>query len=251
MYTEPNVEAVRLASGRPGLAVRTLHAPWWPCQVLVLDGASGAIVAEYLHAGHFGFLNVVDLDGDGANELVLGGINNRLQHAARPGHGSAVLAVLGTHEYRGRSPGVPEPDGLELPLGQEKAYVRFPLSDVGVQRLDALHGVCQVEVERFEDGRASVVAHVSDDVGCEPRPGGSVFFYGFDGRSLLPRGVAASSSFAWVHAALVREGKLESRLDEGYFRALEAGIRYWDGGQWLTPEERRLRLAAGEGEPGP
>jgi hypothetical protein len=235
---------VRLASGGPGLAVLSLHDRWWPCQVLVLDGSSGEAVVEYIHAGHMHEMAVGDLDGDGADEVLSGGTNNRL---AGEGMGAAVLDVLGTGPHRGRSPGAPEPEGEALPLGLERAYLRFPRSDVARERLKTHHSVSSLVLRRFEDGSSLVEAAPAEVLTVRNEPGGGLY-YSLFAASLLTRGVALDSGFPRVHAELVREGKLRSRLDEGYFEALMAGIRYWDGRHWLTPGEWKLRLGSPAGE---
>jgi hypothetical protein len=245
-FSPERAEVLRLAGGRPGLAVISNQTPWWPSQLLVLDGASGEVMAEYIHAGHLHPLAVLDTDGDGSDEIVGGGVNNKLQPAAKPGYTSAVVAVLGTHAFRGRSPGVPQPEGLELPLAQERAYLRFPYSDVAHERLWVFHAVTWLETRRYDDGSAVIEANTTEIKTVDRQPGGGLY-YSLDAKTLLPRGVGADSNFPQVHGELVREGKLSSRLDEAYFEALMAGIRYWDGRQWLTPEEWGLRLGGSAG----
>jgi hypothetical protein len=244
-FSPATAEALRLAGGRPGLAVVATHNPWWPAQLLVLDGASGQPIVEYLHAGHLSALAAADLDGDGVDEVIAGGTNNRLE-APKRGLGVATLAVLGTHPFRGRSPGMPQPAGLDFPLGQEEAFVRFPLSDVGLEHLQVRHAIQHVAVRRSSQAGDLIEAGSRETGGLTTAATiRSGLVYWFDAGSLLARGVSSDDGFGVIHQELVREGRLRSRLDEGYFQALEAGIRYWDGQGWLSAEELRQRLAAG------
>lgn len=97
------------------------HAIWFPSQILLLEPASGEVVSEYWHPGHLDAIELVDLDQDGREELLLGGINN-----PGPGSGQPSLAVLDL------------PFGLPTPSARnyfgsgnarERAYLLFPRPD--------------------------------------------------------------------------------------------------------------------------
>lgn len=65
------------------------HSIWYPTQVSLLDPQTGSPLLEYWHPGRISAQELCDLDGDGEEELYLGGINNP---GFGPGHPS--LAVL-------------------------------------------------------------------------------------------------------------------------------------------------------------
>lgn len=99
------------------------HSTWYPSQVTLLDPRTGKTLIEYWHPGRTQAVELTDLDGDGGEELYLGGINN-------PGYGTGhpFLAVLP----------LPKP-GETLPVSenffhegnpQEKNYLLFPRLDV-------------------------------------------------------------------------------------------------------------------------
>lgn len=71
------------------LLVVALHHLWYPTQVLLLDPATGETISEYWHPGHFNAFLSFDVNNDGSQELLLGGMNNP-DHG--PGH--PVIAVL-------------------------------------------------------------------------------------------------------------------------------------------------------------
>src|SRR5205823_3383201 len=61
--------------GRGPLVIATSHhSVSYPCQVVSLDHA-GRVVGQYWHSGHLYHIGLIDLDGDGVEEVVLGGVN--------------------------------------------------------------------------------------------------------------------------------------------------------------------------------
>jgi hypothetical protein len=245
-YSPVALDLVQTASGRPGLLASANQTPWWPHQVLLLDGATGEAVAEYLHGGAALSTLVEDLDGDGIDEILLGATNNHFRETGH-GRGAAVLAVLEARPFRGRGPGVPEPTGLNLPLGQELAYVRFPLSDLGTEALAERHYVCKLLVQRLQGQGRSIFAEVWDAVQRKPdgRVGvGASLYYQLDARTFQLGGVSASDDFLRLHERLRQEGKLGSRVDEAYLDEIGLRIQYWSDGHWMTPREWAARGGA-------
>ncbi len=98
--------------------------PFFPSQVAFLNPSDGTPAWEYSHPGHLSATLIVDLDGDGANEIVLSGINN-----PGPGIGHAALLAL-------RAPAkenLPPRDEWQAPGnwgGNEYGYILFPRSAV-------------------------------------------------------------------------------------------------------------------------
>ena len=58
-------------------------------QVVLLDPETGSLLDEYWHPGRFTSFKITDLNGDGAKEALLGGVNN-----PGPGVGHPALVVL-------------------------------------------------------------------------------------------------------------------------------------------------------------
>jgi hypothetical protein len=110
-----------LASGRDRtrrIAVASYHLPRFPTQILVLSHR-GAVLGEYWHSGHLVKLELVDLDGDGNQEMVLTGISN--------GNHAATLVVLDPDDLRGASHEENQDYQLQgFPPGHEKARILFP-----------------------------------------------------------------------------------------------------------------------------
>jgi hypothetical protein len=70
---------------RGAAAVSFAHHYDYPCRVAVLD-PGGRVTGEYLHPGHLDRLALLDLDGDGVEEVLAGGVDYRRKQA--------VLVVL-------------------------------------------------------------------------------------------------------------------------------------------------------------
>jgi hypothetical protein len=105
------------------IVVSSLHDPWWPNQIAMLD-SRGKTISEYWHSGHLEHLSVADLDGDGREEIVATGISN--------GYHQATLVVLDPDRLSGASTEAARPE-LQihgLGIAQERLRLLFPRSDL-------------------------------------------------------------------------------------------------------------------------
>ncbi len=82
--------------GAPDLLAAFLHSNNYPFIVCRFD-RNGALLGQYANHGHLYDYLILDLDGDGANELVLSGTNN-----ARCYEGATVV-ILDAEHFRGAS----------------------------------------------------------------------------------------------------------------------------------------------------
>lgn len=85
------------------IVVSYSHVPYWPSYVVLYEPLLGRSRVVFYGSGHHRFAGAADVDGDGWNELILAGINNRL------GYVPAVAAVR-------LVPGVNQPMGTAGPL---------------------------------------------------------------------------------------------------------------------------------------
>src|SRR5262249_24887572 len=72
----------------PQILVSSGNSPGWTCQVALLDGR-GRLLGEYWHHGHLSSMALADLEGDGSEDVLLGGVNNLF--------GQATLVLLDPH----------------------------------------------------------------------------------------------------------------------------------------------------------
>ncbi len=105
------------------IVVSSVHDPWWPNQVAVID-SNGKTISEYWHTGHLFHMILADLDGDGREEIVATGIDN--------GYRQATLIVLDPDRVFGASDESEKPKFQIHGMGaaQERLRLLFPRSDL-------------------------------------------------------------------------------------------------------------------------
>lgn len=110
------------------------HATWYPARAVLLEPSTGTVLAEYRHPGFIEALTLFDFDGDGVDELVLGGVNN-----PGDGLGHPSLAVL---DLPFRTQEGTRHNFFDESNALERSYLLFPRMDF----LEAQH-VMQVVAE--------------------------------------------------------------------------------------------------------
>ena len=111
------------SGGRPYLIVLGIHKAWYPSRLAFLDPATGERIGEeYSHPGFIHRLDLHDVDGDGVEEILIGGNNN-----PDDGDGHAYIALL---DVPFREPAEGEVDFFGRPGHKETAYRLFPRLDL-------------------------------------------------------------------------------------------------------------------------
>jgi DNA-binding winged helix-turn-helix (wHTH) protein len=179
-------------------------------QIALLNPA-GQIVGEYWHPGHLLHLAQKDLDGDGRNELLLGGVNN--------GEHQATLVILDPLKSIGISTPKQMKDNrfalMNLPASEEEAVILFPRSCISKGQPYTRVSALNVTGER-------ITVDVSESVD----PSGRGFIYEFDfGLRVISVTPDNGVLFARKHDELQTAGKLNHRLDiEKECAALKKGV---------------------------
>jgi DNA-binding winged helix-turn-helix (wHTH) protein len=159
----------------------------------------GQVIGEYWHPGHLLHLNQKDLDGDGRNELLLGGVNN--------GNRQATLVILDPLKIVGIS--TPQQviehrfELIDMPASFEKAVVLFPRSCIS-------KGQPYTRVTALDVTSERIKVDVSE--GVNPQGFGFIYELDFGLRvvSVIPQeGVALARTHEMMEAA----GKLDHHLD--------------------------------------
>ncbi len=172
----------------PWIAVSSNHYLSHPNQVAILD-RNGSLVGEYWHSGHLTAMGHADLDGDGIEELLLGGVDN--------GIAQATLLVFdprfvsGANHYSGRNPY--QLQGFTA--GSEKVEITFPRSDFNVrERFNQIFSI-QTLPNR-------ILVPVTES---RWRQNGNVIFYEFD-RSLNIVSMEKSPEVVMTYRELHQQG---------------------------------------------
>lgn len=123
-FHDTAIQVLRKPRADGGRIVLLSHHPFsWAQQVAVLT-KDGRQVAEYWHPGWLKSLALADIDGDGTEEIIMGGVNNAY---GEKGY-SATLVVLRAERVGGQ--GMVPPGDVrqiqDLGTGQEAAVLLFP-----------------------------------------------------------------------------------------------------------------------------
>ncbi len=191
---------------------------YFPSVTLLLDPRGGREIGRYLHPGHFEVHMLLDLDADGRDELLLGGVNN-----PNEGFGFPALSVL---EIPFPAPDPGEPNLFGLPGGQEMAYLLFPRcdGDAGQPELQQVRSL-------FTAGSDRIM------VGFNPSPSYYVALtYGFDVIDVRPR-----NEFVTLHTRLFRTGILDHALSQKEIDAFGRAVhRFPTAPDGNSPQVRSL-----------
>jgi hypothetical protein len=211
-YRIEGMAAVDLdGDGNLELILMTAHMPEWPSQLIVIK-ADGRILGDYWNAGRFTCLGFADIDGDGTKEILAAGTNNE--------YGKACLIVLDPRNMHGGSPQTEDefkcPD---FPKGTEEYYLLFPRTDV-----DLIESFPREAMDRIDLPENRVIRVM---------PRISRMYFELD-YSLAVLRAKSTYDFEIKHEKLLREGKIQSRLDGAYFETLKNGVLYWDGRAWVA-----------------
>jgi hypothetical protein len=200
---------------RPRVYVIGQAIPYWPGKVFEVDPASGSHIQEYWHAGGLSMGIAADIDSDGKQEIVVGGINNA--------HEAACIAVLDPLRIAGYGPTQPEyvPEGI--PRAKEKAYLLLPRTDMNRSLARAAYN----DIERMvSTGSGSLLVHTAETTDDKEYPGSVIYTFG---ANMEIRSVVGGDSFILSHERLEKEGKLIRKLTTEYWKELKEAVRYWDG----------------------
>ncbi len=210
-------------NGKPYVLSIATHRLWHPCQVALLDPSAGKVVEQFWHPGAITHALPADLDHDGADELVLAGVNN-----PGPGPGSPVVLALRLPFSLG--PSTAGSLMADLSAGGPIAYVVLPRPDV----LAAQGGVAMIDRLVFEEPATLVVQtrYTKDSR--------TILTYRFDpGLHLL--GFFAPIELATVHDTFWRAGALTHVFSDQENAWLQ-GVRLYtyvpDGNAALVPPFR-------------
>ena len=139
-YWTVALRVLKPVNGKPArIVTSSRHEPWWPNQIAILN-SDGKILSEYWHSGHFGYVTLADLDGDGREEIIATGISN--------GYRQATLVVLDPDRVFGASTEAARPELQIHGMGaaQERLRLLFPRSDMN-KELSAYNDAAEAAVQ--------------------------------------------------------------------------------------------------------
>jgi len=192
--------------------VISAQKPDWPCQVVLLD-AAGRLEGEFWNAGYIMDASLGDVDGDGAPELVLSGVNNEYRRGC--------LAVFEPGQLRGSSPQLsPAFRSPDLGAGGQSAYVLFPANDI--------------YAALYQEGESVNSFWIHPGGGLTAVTFGTQIFYDLDSSLSCPN-VTLSHVFKNLHRTAAAKRLVTSTPDAAYERALADSFLYYRAGRWAGP----------------
>jgi hypothetical protein len=219
-YRGQVIRPVRI-DGKPHLLTVANHYVWYPSQTALIDPATGRLEEEYWHPGAIRQCVLYDLDGDGQDEVLLGGINN-----PGDGLGHAALAVLKLPFSKAPRQSVPG-DFPAVTGGGEWAYLLFPLPDVA-RVAGMLPMLDRLSVDKA--GRIFVETPL-------PETGGVVYYLD---TQLNVVEVRFSDNFASLHNRFFLTHLLDHRLSEAELAWLRRPARFPAAPDGNSPQLKRF-----------
>ena len=194
--------------GKPRLLVSASNA-FFPCQVGLLDAATGRLVGEYWHFGALLSGVVRDMDGDGRLEAIVGGVNN-----PGPGNGSPALVEL---KLPLAPPRLKVTNVFDSPRQGEAAYLLFPPVDAfALEPYPA--AVAWIRLDEWD--RLQLGVSLGHNY-----PAKGQAYYTFDSH-LSATDARADDLLEAFHEDMRRAGHIDHRLDEREMQGWRALRRF-------------------------
>jgi hypothetical protein len=196
--------------GRMEIVIIASQFSYFPCRLVVLD-SEGTFLGEFWNSGHISDFMFADINEDGRDEIIAGGMNNEYE--------KACIIVLDSSALCGGSPQIKDYFACrELQPGTEVCYALLPRTFV--DKKFPYPGESINFIEKLKGGRIRTQAYLSG------------IYYEFD-LNLHPQDARKSPLFSqrWEEAR-----KIEQAIDEvgpEFWSDLLAQIQYWDGGRWV------------------
>lgn len=195
----------------------------FPAKITLLD-LQGRPQGEFFNSGWIEDVSYVDLDGDGAMEILAGGCNN--------GYKRPCLFALHVDGITGCSPQPDTPDYLcpGRPPGREMYYLLFPRDPV-MQQLSPIGAVTTIPITPRQ-----IIVPLPSGIENPPLVGSMEFL--FDHQLRLER-VEANSAYELLYGRLFRQGLLKRPYSTAVTHEL-GPVLYWDGERFVpTPSMNR------------
>lgn len=185
-----------------------------------LNPENGKVLSTIYHAGWLSASLCLDLDKDGNDEIILGGINT---------FNKAVIMILKTDRVDGVMPDYFSP-GNNYKKGTAYAYVQLYCRDLSRIDHKFLSGYDITELGRFgENGFHTLTLEYSLDM-QKDRSGVQ---YAFDNKINIIY-ISAGSEYSQKYDQLLNEGLVKEPLDSNYYKTLKDSVQYWDGDRFVN-----------------
>ena len=201
------------------LILNTDGGIYFPGVVAKLNILTGEVESYYTHVGSLNDMALIDLTGDGRDEVILTGVNNAFWKAS--------LVVLDLDNITGHSP----TQGDHIISGQERAaehaYIMIPKTTIGEFYSEVQKYTVGFRVRNREEHQQLLI-YVQEVPGREFREHDytpyKIFSFNYD---LTLESIFTSDLYDILMQELHEEGSLEQPLDYDYFEAFKDSVRYY------------------------
>ena len=193
---------------------------YFPALIKSINIKTGEVLSEYLHVGSISDMQLVDLTGNGVQEIVLTGVNNA--------YWNAFIAVLDPLQAHGHSPLTPDYQPSGIDQASELFYMLVPKTIIAeyVNPVEKYN----LGIQAFYDSISQRISFIIVE--------GHRYFRGFEGhvqillyldREFRPAGVGTNDLYDIVARELYEEGEIPFIPDYEYFKAFQDSMLFWNG----------------------
>jgi hypothetical protein len=208
--------------------------------IVACHNLKGDLVSQYLHTGNLdSSMKLIDLDGDGCDEIVLGGTNNLL-------NGEAIICVLPLEGFYGINP----PYRVEPEYKKETYNLEKYIADKIVKgnQLNYLRfkKTGYLSTYRKEHFISSTIAYYSDNIihfhlnewEIIPKKPVTGVNFAFDGNFALKE-VMASGDLLEIYPEMLKKGDIDIPLKQ-LLKIYAESVYRWEDDHWV-PAKSKLR----------
>lgn len=188
-------------------------------KIMQIDSETGRIVQSFTNPGRLEKIVAADVNGEGKEKIILGGINMAYRRAC--------VVVLDPEHFGGVGPTKGDYFTSSSFEGTEMFYILLPLTDVGrILGLKQLNYTQHLVVDSGNFVTAKTVEAVGAPVG------GSVF-YQF-GRGMNIKKVYFDDGFKKLRHELINERRIALLDNSTYAELLKRNVLFWDGKKFVN-----------------
>jgi hypothetical protein len=191
-----------------------------PSILLELDGKNGKVIQRFYNVGGTNLIYNFDIDEDGQNEIIIGGVNDPFKRA--------YIAVFDINNVTGFSPSSEHYLPSEVSFGSYKYYLLFPFTKLG----GILGNVIYNNVKYLIRTKESLIVATEEVLANNNLDHRSSVLYSLDNEMNVQH-VTLGDDFIKSHKRLVEEERLSEKLDSTFFENLKNSVKYWDGEKFV------------------
>lgn len=183
-----------------------------------IDSKSGKILGSLYHAGYFSQALSYDINGDGNDEIFLGGSSTGYYHA--------FFMAVEPDKLMGAIHNENHLKQFNLIKGNPEYYILMPISNFGRLLMPSE----SYDVAEIRGGNKTVtVFSIEAIIHNKQYP----ILYTFN-KDMRVINVFPSTSFLKEYDTMLHSGKLTVPLDSNYWNSLKDSVLYWDGDKYVN-----------------